>query len=188
MRFRREEEMLPPKLAALFSNMEQVRAQTLVVVSGLSDEELFRGEGGEWSPRQILSHIPLAGTATSKVIRKAIKTAARTLPPYPPDDTELAVRRLPEPSGPRSAPESVRPGAPPGKEALLRQAREVREQTAATFAMLSGVDPRASTFPSAFFGEWNLYKWPAVIVLAHEKEHQAQLGVLLSRRRAPSGR
>jgi hypothetical protein len=113
--------MLPPRLAAMFSDREQVRARTLAVVSGLSEEELSRGEGGEWSPGQILSHLLLA-------------------------------------------------------------------ETAATLAMLSGVDPRAATFPSPPFGELNLLEWPAVIVLTREKERQAQLRALLSRRRPASGR
>ncbi len=179
--------MLPPKLALLFSEMERVRGETLATVSGLSEEEYSRGEGEEWSPAQILSHLLLAETGTSKVIRKAIRTAGEGMPPYPADDSELAAREFPEPDGPRKAPESVLPGTtPPGREELLRQAREVRERTTETFAMLAGVDPRAATFPSPALGPLNLYEWPAVIVLAHEREHLAQLRSLLSRRRGRS--
>ncbi|MFA5808353.1 MAG: DinB family protein [bacterium] len=51
--------MLPPKLAALYGEMEEVRAETLSALSGLTEEEFSRRVGGEWSAAQILHHLLL---------------------------------------------------------------------------------------------------------------------------------
>jgi len=175
--------MLPPKLAALYREMEEVRGETVSALSGLTEEEFSRKAGEGWSAAQILHHILMAETGTSKVIRKSIKSSAGTLPPYPADDSGLAVRKLPKPAGAYEAPESIRPENPPGRDDLLGLARETREQTTASFAMLATVDPRAATFPNPLFPDLNLYEWPAVIVLMHEREHQGQIRALLARLR-----
>ena len=173
--------MLPPKLAALFREMEAVRGETLSALAGLTEEEFSRKAGEEWSAAQLLHHILMAEIGTSKVIRKSIKSATGTLPPYPADDSGLAVRKLEKPLGAYQAPEAVRPEDPPGKGDLLRLARETREQTAASIAMLATVDPRAATFPHPLFGDLNLYEWPVVTVMLHERDHQAQIRKLLPR-------
>jgi hypothetical protein len=177
------ESTLPPKLAALYGEMEKIREETLSALSGLTAEEFSRNVGGEWSAAQILHHILMAETGTSKVIRKSIKLAAGTLPPYPADDSGLEVRKLPKPAGAYEAPESIRPETPPAKDDLLRLARETREQTVASFAMLATVDPKAATFPHPLFADINLYEWPVVTVLMHEREHQGQIRTLLARLR-----
>jgi hypothetical protein len=175
--------MLPPKIAALYEEMEKVRGETLSTVSGLTDEEFSRKVGEEWSAAQILHHLLMAETGTSKVIRKSIKSSGGALPPYPADDSGLEVRKFEKPVGANQAPESIRPENPPGKDDLLRLARETREQTAASFAMLATVDPRSAHFPHPQFGEINLYEWPVVTVLMHEREHQGQIRTLLARMR-----
>jgi len=175
--------MLPPKIAALYEDLEKVRGETLSALSGLTEEEFSRKVGEGWSAAQILHHILMAETGTSKVIRKSIKSSGGTLPPYPADDSGLDVRKLPKPPGAYQAPESVRPEDPPGMGDLLRLARETREQTAVSFAMLSTVDPRAACFPHPLFGDLNLYEWPVVTVLMHERDHQGQIRALLPRLR-----
>ena len=175
--------MLPPKLAALYGEMEKVRGDTLSALAGLTEEEFSRKAGEEWTAAQILHHILMAETGTSKVIRKSIKLSGGTLPPYPADDSGLEVRKLPKPVGAYQAPEAVRPGEPPGKDDLLRLARETRGQTAASFALLATVDPRAVAFPHPLFGDINLYEWPVVTVLMHERDHQDQILALLARLR-----
>jgi len=172
--------MLPPKLAALYREMEEVRGETVSALSGLTEEEFSRKAGEGWSAAQILHHILMAETGTSKVIRKSIKSSAGTLPPYPADDSGIVVRKLPKPVGAYEAPEAIRPVEPPGKSELLRLARETREQTAVSFAMLATVDPRAAHFPNPLFGELNLYEWPVVSVLMHERDHQGQIRELLA--------
>jgi hypothetical protein len=173
--------MLPPKLAALYARMEKVREETLAALSRLNDEEFSRRQGEEWSAAQILHHILMAETGTSKVIRKAIKTAGGTMPRYPGDDSVLSVRELPKSPGMFRAPEVIEPASPPGRDELLRLARETREQTAASFALLASVDPRAATFPNPLYGELDLYEWPSVAILLHETDHQRQIRDLLAR-------
>jgi len=176
--------MLPPKLAALYGEMEKVRGETLSAVSGLTEEEFSRKLGGEWSAAEILHHILMAEIGVSKVIRKVIKSAAGSLPPYPADDTILEVRKPEKPLAAYQAPAAVRPENPPGKADLLRLARETREQTAVSFSMLATVDPRTATFPHPLFGtDPNLYEWPALTVLMHERDHQGQIRELLARLR-----
>ena len=179
-----EKPALPPKLASLYGEMEAVRAETISVLSGLTEEEFSRKAGGEWSAAQILHHILISETGVSKVIRKVIKSAAGSLPPYPANDSFLEVRKLEKPLSAYQAPAAVQPENPPGKADLLRLARETREQTAASFAMLATVDPRAATFPHPLFGEDpNLYEWPVLTVLMHERGHQGQIRELLERLR-----
>jgi uncharacterized damage-inducible protein DinB len=176
--------MLPPKLAEMYEGMEEIRGKTLSSLSGLTDEEFSRKVGGEWSAAQILHHILMAETGTSKVIRKVIRTAAGSLPPYPADDTVLRVRELEKPLSSYQAPAAVRPEDPPGKADLLRLARETREQTAASLAILATVDPRAATFPHPLFAaDPDLYEWPILTVLWHERDHQEQIRELLERLR-----
>jgi hypothetical protein len=176
--------MLPPKLAALYEDLEKVRGETLSALSGLTDEEFSRKVEGEWSAAQILHHILMAEIGVSKVIRKVIKSAAGSLPPYPADDAVLEVRKLEKPLAAYQAPAAVQPDDPPGKADLLRLARETRERTADSFSMLATVDPRAATFPHPMFGaDQNLYEWPALTVLMHEREHQGQIRELLARLR-----
>ena len=87
-------------------------------------------------------------------------------------------------SSANAAPSAVQPVDPPGKADLLRLARETREQTAASFAMLATVDPRAATFPHPLFvPDPNLYEWPVLTVLMHERDHQGQIRELLARLR-----
>jgi hypothetical protein len=171
--------MLPGKLAELFGEMEKVRGETLAALSGLSEDEMRRADGEDWSAAQILYHILMAEIGTSKVIRKAIKSAGGTLPSYPEDDSRLSARKLSRPVGSFQAPESVRPKDPPGKDELLRLARETREQTAASFSLLAAVDPRSARFPHPLYGELDLYEWPSVTILMHERDHQNQLRELL---------
>jgi hypothetical protein len=175
--------VLPPKLSALYEEMEKVREETLSVLSGLTEEEFSRPVGGEWSAAQILAHILMAETGTSKVIRRSIKLAGGKLPPYPSDDSGICLRKLERPPGAYHAPEAAQPGTPPGKEELLKRAREAREQTAVSLAMLASVDPRAATFPHPLFGDLDLYEWPAATILAHERDHQGQIRTLLGRLR-----
>jgi len=176
--------MLPPKLAALYEEMEKVRGETLSALSGLTDEEFSRKVGEEWSAAQLLHHILMAETGMSKVIRKMIRSAAGSLPPYPVDDSVLQVRKLEKPLSAYQAPAAVRPENPPGKTDLLRLARETREQTASSLAVLATVDPRAATFPHPLFAaDPDLYEWPVLTVLLHEQAHQAQIRELIERLR-----
>ncbi len=176
--------MLPPKLKELWEEMEKARSRTLEMASGLTEAEFALRVDGEWSVAEILEHLLFSETGTSKVIRKCLKENAGKLPSYPADDSDLAVR--PPKTSPEkvtTAPEAAIPKRGIGKEELLARAAEVRTQTRVSFEMLAGADPRTVEFPHLFFGNINLYEWPCLIVLGHEKQHHAQIAEILRKLR-----
>lgn len=163
------------KISELRDAMERDRAETMRLLTLFSDEEFARRAPGEWSAGEILQHLLLAETGTSKVIRKVLKDRAGSLPPYPADDSGLRVR--PPRIDPRTmeAPEIAVPREIPPRAELLARAAECREQTLKSLEMLSPFDPTAGSFPHPVFGEMTLYEWVAVIVVGHEKQHHDQL-------------
>lgn len=171
---------LPPKLAELVDGLETTRAATFAMVSGLSEPEFSWRRAGEWSVGEILEHLILSETGTSKVIRKMLKEKAGTLPPYPADDSVLSVRAIPPPQGKAIAPEGVRPKGPARPKAdVMAELAECRARTLESLAMLSGADPRAAEFPHPRLGPINLYEWPALTIGSHERDHQAQIDAIL---------
>jgi len=178
--------MLPRKLQELWDDMEKARSLTLEMAGGLTEAEFALRGNGEWSVADILEHLLIAETGTSKVIRKSLKENAGRLPPYPADDSVLAVR--PPGTPPEKvvkAPEGAHPSGGIGKEELLARAAEVRAMTRVSLEMLAGVDPRGVLFPHALFGSLNLYEWPCLIVLGHERQHHAQIREILRKLRRP---
>lgn len=172
--------ILPPKLKELADRLSETRNETFGMVSGLSEAEFARREPGEWSVADILEHLILSETGTSKVIRKMLREKAGTLPPYPADDSVLAVRELPPPSGKVTAPEAAQPKGPArGKADVLAALAECRVRTLESLAMLAGADPRGAEFPHPLFGPVNLYEWPVLTVRSHERDHQAQIAGIL---------
>jgi hypothetical protein len=172
--------VLPGKLQELWDGMEENRKVTLAMVSGLSDSEFIRRIEGEWSIAEILEHLILAETGTSKLIRKMVKEHAGKLPPYPVDDSGLGVRETGQPAERMTeAPEAAHPKGSHGKEESLRLAAQAREATRDSLSMLSGVDPRSVEFPHPFFGGMNLYEWPRRIIVDHERQHHAQIERIL---------
>ena len=171
---------LPPKLRELADALEETRRATFAIAARFSEAEFARRPAGEWSAGDILEHMILAETGTSKLIRKMLREKAATLPPYPADDSGIAVREFPLPKGPVRGPESVQPrGAPRAKAEVLAALAACRAATLESLAMLAGADPRAAEFPHPVLGPLNLYEWPALTIGSHEREHQAQLAALL---------
>ncbi len=171
---------LPPKLRELAGSLEETRKATFAMVAGLPEREFSRRPPGQWAVADILEHLILSEVGTSKVIRKMLRDKAGTLPPYPPDDSVLAVREFPLPPGPVTAPESVRPPAAARPKAeVLASLAECRARTLESLAALAGVDPRAAEFPHPRLGPINLYEWPALTIGSHERDHQAQIAGIL---------
>jgi len=176
--------LLPPKLAELVDGMNENRKAVLDLVAGLSEEEFLARAEGEWSVGEVLEHVILSETGTSKVIRKVLKENAGRLPPYPADDSVLAVRPFHGPSEEgRKAPESALPKGTMGKAELLEQAALCREQTLRSIAMLAEVDPRSGEFPHVAFGSMNLYEWAVLIVLGHQRQHLRQVAEIVRKLR-----
>jgi len=176
--------MLPPKLQELADGMEENRRSVLGLVSGLSDAEFAARAEGEWSIAEILEHMILSETGTSKVIRKVLKENAGKLPPYPADDSVLTVRSFPglsEKGG--KAPEAALPKGTMGKEEILALAAGSRAQTLQSLAMLAAVDPRSGEFPQPLFGSMNLYEWAKLVILEHQRQHHAQIAEIVRKLR-----
>jgi len=172
--------MLPRKLEELWDEMEKIREITLGAAKGLSEADFARRVDGEWSVAEILEHLLIAETGTSKVIRKCLKENAGKLPPYPADDSVLAARPpKTSPGTVTQAPEAAIPSGGVGKEELLARAAEVRRQMRLSLEMLAGVDPRSAEFPHPLFGNLNLYEWPSLLVLGHERQHRLQIEKIL---------
>ena len=172
--------MLPQKLTELWAGMEENRRITLTMVLGLSGSEFVSRKEGEWSIAEILEHLVLAETGTSKLIRKMLKENAGKLPAYPADDSVLTVRGTALPLDRMTeAPEVAHPKGSYGKEEILRLAAQAREATRDSLTMLAGADPRSVEFPHPFFGSMNLYEWPRRIILEHERQHHPQIERIL---------
>jgi DinB superfamily len=171
---------LPGKLQQLWDGMEANRAITLGMVGALPPDTFVRREEGEWSIAQLLEHMVLAETGTSKLIRKLLKEKAGSLPPYPEDDSVLAVRPA-GPAGERQtkAPEVAHPKSDAGKEEILSLAASTRAATRVSLEMLAGADPRCLEYPHPFFGVMNVYEWLCRIVLEHERQHHPQIREIL---------
>ncbi len=176
--------MFPRKLQELWDDMERSRSATLGMAGGLTEHDFARRVGGEWSVAEIIEHLIIAESGTSKVIRKCLKENAGKLPPYPADDSVLAVRPLrTSPEKVTEAPAAAVPAGGTGKEALLALADGCRKQTRISFEMLAGADPRSVEFPHPLFGSLNLYEWPCLIVLGHEKQHHVQIAEIVRKLR-----
>lgn len=172
--------MLPLKLQELWDGMEKSREITLKAARSLSAEEFAFRADGEWSVAEILEHLIMAETGTSKVIRKCLKDNAGKLPPYPADDSGIGLR--PVKTGrvqATEAPPAAIPAGGIGKDELLARAAECRRWMRTSLEMLAQVDPRAAEFPHAVFGDLNLYEWPFLIVLGHERQHHRQIEGIL---------
>jgi len=174
---------LPGKLQQLWEGMEENRRITLGMIGSLPADAFVRREGGEWSIGQILEHLILAETGTSKLIRKMLKEKAGSLSPYPEEDSVLAVRPA-GPSGERlaEAPEVALPKGDFGKEEILSLAASTREATRVSLGMLAEADPRSVEYPHPFFGNMNLYEWLCRIVLEHERQHHPQILEIVRKR------
>lgn len=162
--------------------MEENRNITLGMISGLSERDFVDRRGGEWSIAEILEHLVLAETGTSKAIRKTLKENAGRLPAYPADDSMISAGEL-DPSRAKmtEAPEVARPRGSHGKEEILGLASQAREATRVSLEMLAGADPRSAEFPHPFFGSMNLYEWPYRFILEHERQHHPQIERILRR-------
>jgi hypothetical protein len=181
--------VLPPKLEELRYGLEETRRITLGLIAGLPEAAFAVREDGEWSIADILEHLIIAEMGTSKVIRKMLKECAGRLPPYPADDSVLVVR-VPKASleGATQAPDVAQPKGGREKEELLAAAADARAQTIMSIEALAGADPRAAEFPHPLFGSLNLFEWPYLIILQHERQHHAQIVDILRKRGRQAGK
>jgi hypothetical protein len=163
------------KLEALVAELDAVRQETLALLREVPDEAFSERRGDEWSPAELLEHLVLSEASVGRVIKKVLRETEGALPPYPADDSHLAVRVEAAFEGMES-PDVVRPEGGLSREALLARGEDIRGATRELLlGPLSKVDPSAGQFQHPRFGSLDLYEWPAVVVAAHERAHQGQL-------------
>jgi hypothetical protein len=167
------------RIVALVEEMDAVRAETLRLLEAIPDDRFSVRPGGEWSPAELLEHVILAEASVGRVLRKVLRETEGQLPPYPADDSGLVVRQEPVIEG-TEAPDVVVPEGVLPREALLAREEDIRASTREILLDRVGkVDPSAAHFRHPRMGLLDLYEWPAVVILAHERAHQDQLRRIL---------
>jgi hypothetical protein len=167
------------RIEALVEEMDAVRAETLRLVGRVPGESFNERAGGEWSASELFEHILLAEASVGRVLRKVLRETEGELPPYPENDSSLAVGIDPVFEGMES-PDVVLPEGGISREGLLAREEDIRSDTRKILLDQVGkIDPAAAHFRHPRFGLLDLYQWPAVVVVAHEKHHQGQLRRIL---------
>jgi DinB superfamily len=167
---------LPAPIERLWSELENVRADVLREVAGLSQRQAdWKPADTEWSVGEIVDHVTIAETATGKLTTKLLKEvqAGSAAAIFPHDLTEF-VAPPPFPPGPAEAPPVVWPGHGKPIGELVATLKAVRARTRDSMERLAGCDPRRLTFKHFRLGEMDLGQWWRLHA-AHEATHLQQL-------------
>ena len=167
---------LPKAVAALWEELQAVRAEVLNEVEGLSQRQADWKPGEkDWSVGEIVHHLTLAEIATGKLTTKLTREAeaAGSLAPFPADYAAVAPLP-PAPPGPAEAPPVVRPE--PGKliGELVAGMKATRERSRQSIEKLASTDPRRLTFRHFRMGDLDLAQWWK-LQADHDGTHLAQL-------------
>lgn len=168
---------LPGAIDRLWSELERVRTDVLREVEGLSQRQAdWKPSAGDWSVGEIVDHLTIAETATSKLTTKLLKEvqAGSAAAVFPHDLTEFAAAPLREGDEGGEAPPVVRPshGKPIG--ALVEAMKATRARSRESVERLAGCDPRRLTFKHFRFGDMDLGQWWR-LTAAHDGMHLRQL-------------
>jgi hypothetical protein len=168
--------MLPRAVAAIWDELETVRAEVLAEARGLQQHQAdWQPAPGEWSIGEILSHLAIAEIQTGKLTTKLTREAeaAGTLAPFPEDVTAFAPPAPPQMRGMR-APEAVLPerGLPLAR--LLADLEAVRARTQGSMEKIARLDPRPLTFKHPTLGDLDLAQW-WMLQTRHDAAHLAQI-------------
>src|SRR5262245_13351135 len=152
---------LPRPVAALWNDLEAVRADVLREVEGLSQAQADWKPGeADWSLGEIVHHLTVAEIATGKLTTKLMREAESRgeVGGFPSDLTAFAALP-PWPPGPTEAPPVVWPehGKPIGE--LLDGIRATRARSRQSIEKVATTDPRALIFPHFRLGPLNLAQW-----------------------------
>jgi len=177
---------LPIPVEALWTDMQDVRAQLLKEAEGLSQAQAdWRPAEQEWSVGEILHHLTLAEVGTGKLTSKLFKDAPQPLAPFPTDLKSFAPVPTPPP-GPAKAPEVVYPERGHPIERLIADLKAVRERSRQSVERLATADPRGLKWRHFTLGEMDLAQW-WLLHVRHETDHLQQLrGVKAARGFPPS--
>ena len=167
---------LPGAIERLWSELERVRADVLREVDGLSQRQAdWKPGAGDWSVGEIVDHLTIAETATSKLTSKLLKEvqAGSAAAVFPHDLTEFGAAPLRD-SDRLEAPPYVRPshGRPIGE--LVDAMKATRTRSRESVERLAGCDPRRLTFKHVHLGDLDLGQWWR-LTAAHDGMHLRQI-------------
>ncbi len=169
--------MLPKAIDALWTELERVRADVLREVDGLSQRQAdWKPSDKDWSVGEIVDHLTIAETATSKLTTKLLKEvqAGSAAAVFPHDLAEFGAAPLREGDEGLEAPPVVRPnhGKPVGE--LVGTMKATRTRSRESIERLAGCDPRRLTFKHFHFGDMDLGQWWR-LTAAHDGMHLRQI-------------
>ena len=168
---------LPTAVERLWTELERVRVDVLREVEPLSQHQAdWRPSASDWSVGEIVDHLTIAETATSKLTTKLLKEiqAGSAAAVFPHDLTEFAAAPLREGDEGGEAPPVVRPshGKPIGELVSAMKATRVRSHE--SVERLAGCDPRQLKFKHFRFGDLDLGQWWR-LTAAHDSMHLRQI-------------
>jgi len=168
---------LPIAVERLWSELERVRADVLREVDGLSQRQAdWKPSDKDWSVGEIVDHLTIAETATSKLTTKLLKDvpAGSAAAVFPHDLTELTAAPLREGDEGGDAPPVVQPGHGKPIGELVSAMKATRTRSRESVERLAGCDPRRLTFKHFRFGDMDLGQWWR-LTAAHDAMHLRQL-------------
>ena len=168
---------LPTAVERLWTELERVRTDVLREVEALSQRQAdWRPSANDWSVGEIVDHLTIAETATSKLTTKLLKEiqAGSAAAVFPHDLTEFAAAPLREGDEGGEAPPVVRPshGKPIGE--LVGVMKATRARSRESVERLAGCDPRQLKFKHFRFGDLDLGQWWR-LTAAHDGMHLRQI-------------
>ena len=168
---------LPNAIQRLWSELERVRADVLREVDGLSQRQAdFKPSDADWSVGEIVDHLTIAETATSKLTTKLLKEvqAGSAAAVFPHDLAEFGAAPLREGDEGGEAPPVVWPGHGKPIGELLATMKAARVRSRESVERLAGCDPRQLTFKHVRLGNMDLGQWWRLQAW-HDTQHLQQL-------------
>ena len=166
----------PEPVANLWRDLENVRAELLHEVDGLSQAQADWRPGAEdWSVGEIIHHLTIAEIATGKLTTKLTKEAdaAGALEPFPGDLREFRSLEAEQAAG-AQAPPQVWPEHGKPISSLLADIKATRDRSRQSIEKLAVVDPRPLVFKHFRLGDLDLSQWWRLQV-QHDGIHLRQL-------------
>lgn len=167
---------LPRPVAALWDDLQSVRAELLREVEGLSQRQAdFKPSEKDWSLGEVIDHLTIAEVATGKLTTKLTREAeaAGSPAPFPAELTSFAP--LPAwPPGPAEAPPVVWPAHGKAVGELIAGMKATRERSRQSIEKLGGVDPRRLVFKHFRLGDLDLAQW-WMLQAEHDRIHLQQV-------------
>ena len=168
---------LPDAIDRLWTELERVRADVLREVDGLSQRQAdWKPTDKDWSVGEIVDHLTVAETATSKLTTKLLKEvqAGSAAAVFPHDLAEFGAPPLREGDAGGEAPPVVWPGHGKPVGELVGAMKATRARSRESIERLAGCDPRRLTFKHFRFGDMDLGQWWR-LTAAHDAMHLRQI-------------